>query len=223
MLEDQCYHCYYRLLLLLKITIADFEVNTAGAKLTLLMFLLLLLEDDKERIDIKDEVKVPLILGRPFLNTASAVIHVAERELSLGTGEDRITLSIDGILDYNESINNLDSMDDFTEPFESEPNDYLFESGELEESLAIEKIWEETMDRDEQEFEELKHEDKVRVKTSLEEPPDLELKDLPEHLEYQFLEGFGGRGMEKYEKRRENVKNAQSQHRRHLAIAKSST
>ncbi|KAJ9544513.1 hypothetical protein OSB04_024220 [Centaurea solstitialis] len=32
---------------------------------------------------------------------------------------------------------------------------------------------------------------------------------------------FGGRGTEKYGKRRENVKNAQSQHRRHLAIAKS--
>ncbi|KAJ9552215.1 hypothetical protein OSB04_016260 [Centaurea solstitialis] len=34
---------------------------------------------------------------------------------------------------------------------------------------------------------------------------------------------FGGRGTEKYEKRRENVKNAQSQHRSYLAIAKSST
>ncbi|KAJ9554985.1 hypothetical protein OSB04_009599 [Centaurea solstitialis] len=32
MLEDQCYHCHYRLPLLLKITIADFGVNTAGAK-----------------------------------------------------------------------------------------------------------------------------------------------------------------------------------------------
>ncbi|KAJ9567317.1 hypothetical protein OSB04_003283 [Centaurea solstitialis] len=31
---------------------------------------------------------------------------------------------------------------------------------------------------------------------------------------------FGGRRTEKYKKRRENVKNAQSQHRRHLAIAK---
>ncbi|KAJ9558321.1 LOW QUALITY PROTEIN: hypothetical protein OSB04_012935 [Centaurea solstitialis] len=140
-------------------------------------------------LDIKDEVKVPLILGRPFLNTASAIIHVAKRELSLGIGEDRITLSIDGIPDYNESINTLDSVDDFTEPFESELNDYLFESGELEESLAIEKIWEKTVEEEKEEFEELKHEDKVRVKTSLEEPPDLELKDLPEHLEYQFLEG----------------------------------
>ncbi|KAJ9552611.1 hypothetical protein OSB04_016656 [Centaurea solstitialis] len=111
-------------------------------------------------LDIKDEVKVPLILGRPFLNMASAIIHVAKRELSLGIGEDRITLSIDGILDC-----------------------------ELEESLSIEKRWDETMEKDEEEFEELKQEDKLRVKTSLEESPDLELKDLPEHLEYQFLEG----------------------------------
>ncbi|KAJ9547775.1 hypothetical protein OSB04_020318 [Centaurea solstitialis] len=40
-----------------------------------------------------------------------------------------------------------------------------------------------------EEFEDIRQEDKVRVKTSLEEPPSLELKDLPEHLEYQFLEG----------------------------------
>ncbi|KAJ9544063.1 hypothetical protein OSB04_023770 [Centaurea solstitialis] len=120
-------------------------------------------------LDIKDEVKVPLILGRPFLNTASAIIHVSKRELSLGIGEDRITLSIDGIPDYNESINTLD--------------------GELEESLAVEKRWDETVEEEEEDFKELKQEDKVRVKASLEEPPDLELKDLPEHLEYQFLEG----------------------------------
>ncbi|KAJ9566198.1 hypothetical protein OSB04_002164 [Centaurea solstitialis] len=137
-------------------------------------------------LDIKDEVKVPLILGRPFRNTASAIIHVAKRELSLGIGEDRITLSIDGIPDYNDSINTLDSIDDFTK---SEPNEYRFESGEWEESLAIEKRWDETVEEEEEDFEELKQEDKVRVKTSLEEPPDLELKDLPEHLEYQFLEG----------------------------------
>ncbi|KAJ9544812.1 hypothetical protein OSB04_024519 [Centaurea solstitialis] len=139
-------------------------------------------------LDIKDEIKIPLILGRQFLNTASAIIHVAKRELSLGIDEDRITLSIDGTLDCG-SINALDRLDDFTEPFESELNDHLFESGELEESFSIEKRWDETMEREEEEFEELKQEDKVRVRTSLEEPPNLELKDLPEHLECQFLEG----------------------------------
>ncbi|KAJ9546993.1 LOW QUALITY PROTEIN: hypothetical protein OSB04_019536 [Centaurea solstitialis] len=127
-------------------------------------------------LDIKDEVKIPLILGRP------AVIHVAKRELSLGIGEDRITLSIDGILDCEESINTLESLDDLTEPFESKLNDHLFESGELEESFSIEKRWDETVEREEEEFKELKQEDKVRVRTSLEEPPNLELKDLPEYL-----------------------------------------
>ncbi|KAJ9545830.1 hypothetical protein OSB04_025537 [Centaurea solstitialis] len=140
-------------------------------------------------LDIKDEVKIPLILGRPFLNTASAVIHVAKRELSLGIGEDRITLFIDGTLDCEESINTLDNLDDFTEPFETKLTEHLFESGELEESFSIEKRWEETMEKEEEEFEELKQEDKVRVRTSLEEPPNLGLKNLPEHLEYQFLEG----------------------------------
>ncbi|KAJ9557778.1 hypothetical protein OSB04_012392 [Centaurea solstitialis] len=111
-------------------------------------------------LDIKDEVKVPLILGRPFLNTASAVIHVAKRELSLGIGEDRITFSIDGTLDCK-----------------------------LEESFSIEKGKDESMGEEEEEFKEIRQEDKVRVKTFLEEPPNLELKDLPEHLEYRFLEG----------------------------------
>ncbi|KAJ9557183.1 hypothetical protein OSB04_011797 [Centaurea solstitialis] len=140
--------------------------------------------------DIKDEVKVPLILGHQFLNTTSAVIHVAERELSPGIGKDRITFSIDGTLEYDESINNLDNVDDFTEPFETKLNDHLFEPGESEESFSIELGKDEVMGGEEEEFEEIKQEDKVRVKTSLEEPPNLELKDLPEHLEYQFLEDY---------------------------------
>ncbi|KAJ9547297.1 hypothetical protein OSB04_019840 [Centaurea solstitialis] len=138
-------------------------------------------------------------LGLNDLKSTRMTIQLADRSIkypvgiaedvivrvdSLGIGEDRITLSIDGIPDHNDSINTLDSIDDFTE---SEPNEYLFESGEWEESLAIEKRWDETAEEEEEDFEELKQEDKVRVKTSLEEPPDLELKDLPEHLEYQFL------------------------------------
>nr|GEU33958.1 putative ribonuclease H-like domain-containing protein [Tanacetum cinerariifolium] len=36
----------------------------------------------------------------------------------------------------------------------------------------------------------LKQADVTMAKTSIEEPPELELKDLPSHLEYAFLEGF---------------------------------
>ena len=38
-------------------------------------------------------------------------------------------------------------------------------------------------------FEEIKEDEKLRVKTSLEEPPTLELKQLPDHLEYAYLQG----------------------------------
>ncbi|KAJ9544814.1 hypothetical protein OSB04_024521 [Centaurea solstitialis] len=145
------------------------------------------LKSTRMTIQLADRsIKYPVGIAEDVIvGVDSAIIHVAKRELSLGIGEDRITLSIDGIPVYNDSINTLDSIDDFTE---SEPNDYLFESGEWEESLAIEKRWDETVEKGEEDFEELQQEDKVRVKTSLEEPPDLELKDLPEHLEYQFLE-----------------------------------
>ncbi|KAJ9544839.1 hypothetical protein OSB04_024546 [Centaurea solstitialis] len=61
--------------------------------------------------------------------------------------------------------------------------------------------------------------------------PCIKSNELAQNLPSAFLQhsystpkgGFGGRGTEKYEKRRENVKNAQSQHSSYLAIAKSST
>ncbi|KAJ9544575.1 LOW QUALITY PROTEIN: hypothetical protein OSB04_024282 [Centaurea solstitialis] len=94
-------------------------------------------------LDINDVVNVPLILGQPFLNTANAIIHVAERQSEMKVG---------------------------------------FAISSADEDILKE-------DPKEPEFEEIKQEDKVKVKTSLEEPRNLELKNLPEHLEYQFLEG----------------------------------
>nr|GEY18568.1 reverse transcriptase domain-containing protein [Tanacetum cinerariifolium] len=35
----------------------------------------------------------------------------------------------------------------------------------------------------------LKQEEVAKAKSSIEEPPELELKDLPSHLEYAYLEG----------------------------------
>jgi hypothetical protein len=46
------------------------------------------------------QVQVPLILGRPFLNTADAIIKVKGKELNLGVGEDRITFLIDKAMKY---------------------------------------------------------------------------------------------------------------------------
>ncbi|GJT71578.1 reverse transcriptase domain-containing protein [Tanacetum coccineum] len=45
-------------------------------------------------LEIGEVSKVPLILGRPFLHTADAVIRVKQKHLNLGVGTERINLSI---------------------------------------------------------------------------------------------------------------------------------
>ncbi|KAJ9545002.1 hypothetical protein OSB04_024709 [Centaurea solstitialis] len=142
-------------------------------------------------LDIKDEAKVPLILGRPFLNTADTIFHVAKRQLSLGIRQDRVTLSIDKAMSYAIFMDDIDYMDNFDQTFESEIDDCLCETCVMEEGFMMSNAEENTQkeELEKQELEEIKQEDKVRIKTSLEEPPSLELKDLLEHLEYQFLEG----------------------------------
>ena len=53
---------------------------------------------DKKRdfviLDINADVEVPLILGRPFLATARAVIDVADGKLVLRVGEDELIVII---------------------------------------------------------------------------------------------------------------------------------
>ncbi|GKE60674.1 reverse transcriptase domain-containing protein [Tanacetum coccineum] len=46
-------------------------------------------------LQMEEDDKVPLILGRPFLHTADAIIRVKNKELNLGVGDDRITFLID--------------------------------------------------------------------------------------------------------------------------------
>ncbi|GJT21154.1 hypothetical protein Tco_0891091 [Tanacetum coccineum] len=44
---------------------------------------------------MEKDSKVPLILGRPFLHTAEAVIRVKQKQLNLGVGTERMTFFID--------------------------------------------------------------------------------------------------------------------------------
>jgi hypothetical protein len=46
-------------------------------------------------LEMEEDSKVPLILGRPFLNTADAIIRVKNKEISLGIGEDRMVFSVE--------------------------------------------------------------------------------------------------------------------------------
>ncbi|GKD29988.1 reverse transcriptase domain-containing protein [Tanacetum coccineum] len=46
-------------------------------------------------LEMEEDSKVPLILGRPFLHTADAVIRVKQKQLNLGVGTERMIFNID--------------------------------------------------------------------------------------------------------------------------------
>ncbi|GKE87052.1 reverse transcriptase domain-containing protein, partial [Tanacetum coccineum] len=54
-------------------------------------------------LEIEEDNKVHLILGRPFLHTVDAIIKVKSKELNLGVGDDRITFLIDKAMQHSHS------------------------------------------------------------------------------------------------------------------------
>nr|GEX55806.1 reverse transcriptase domain-containing protein [Tanacetum cinerariifolium] len=124
-------------------------------------------------VDFEPDPRVPLILGRCFLKTSRALIDVHKGELTLpdaflGLEDDPDSPKInpfyydpDGDIILLEVILN-------SEPSPPLPNQ--------DQNLPSFK-------------EELKAYEAKTVKSSIEEPPEVELKDLPHHLEYAFLEG----------------------------------
>ncbi|GJY44958.1 reverse transcriptase domain-containing protein [Tanacetum coccineum] len=161
--------------------------------------------------------RVPLILGRPFLRTARALIDVHGEQMTLRHDDQSITFKVGDTKTF--SYNIIESSGNPTPTLEpilstSPPSLTPFEGGdfileEIEACLTSKSIppgiddadfdpegdlllFEKYLNNDpisslppkEQKFEELK-----TVEPSSDELPELELKDLPPHLEYAFLEG----------------------------------
>ena len=145
-------------------------------------------------LEMEEDSQVPLILGRPFLNTADAIIRVKDKEISLGIGNERVSFSVDRAMKHSYS----NKADCFSIEVIDEDLDLDWEKIlEIEEEMANEKKEEVNEERIEDEmgetdegFEKLKNDEDLRIRTSIEDPPrDLELKPLPSHLEYAFLQG----------------------------------
>ncbi|GJZ43901.1 reverse transcriptase domain-containing protein [Tanacetum coccineum] len=193
-------------------------------------------------VDYVVDPRVPLILGRPFLRTARALIDVYGEELTLRVDDEAITFKVGQTLRYSyndaESVNRIDVIDVSCEEYAQEVLGFLdsstsgnptpsldpilstsspsltpFEGGdfileEIEACLTNDSIPPGIDDADfdpegdllllekllnddpssplppkELHFEEIK-----TIKSSIDDPPELELKDLPSHLEYAFLE-----------------------------------
>ncbi|GJS10999.1 reverse transcriptase domain-containing protein [Tanacetum coccineum] len=195
-------------------------------------------------VDYVVDPRVLLILGRPFLRTARALIDVYGKELTLRVDDEAITFKVDQTSRYSynnaKSVNRIDVIDVSCEEYALEvlgfsdsstsgnptpsldhilstsfPSLTPFEGGdfileEIEACLTNDSIPPRIDDADfdlegdlfllekllnddpssplppkELHFEELKI-----IKSSIDDPPELELKDLPSHLEYAFLEGI---------------------------------
>ncbi|GJX81259.1 reverse transcriptase domain-containing protein [Tanacetum coccineum] len=194
-------------------------------------------------VDYDADLRVPLILGRPFLRTARALIDVYGEEITLRFNDEAITFKVGQTSRYSynnsESVNRIDVIDVSCEEYAQEVlgfldssksgnptpsldpilstsfppltplegGDFILEEiracltndsippgiddadfdqeGEL---LLLEKLLNDDpsspLPLKELHFKEIK-----TIKSSIDDPLELELKDLPSHLEYAFLEG----------------------------------
>ncbi|GKE74893.1 reverse transcriptase domain-containing protein [Tanacetum coccineum] len=160
-------------------------------------------------LKMEEDSKVLLILGRPFLHTANAVIRVKEKQLNLGVGTERIIFHIDSTMKHSYSNDDTCfSINIIDEILEEDFNALIDEGSEIlhsiEGPILKEKLFvefdelmamttdensESESDIEEPPFEKITFNTDYKIKTSLEEPPlDLELKPLPDNLEYVFLE-----------------------------------
>ncbi|GJV35351.1 reverse transcriptase domain-containing protein [Tanacetum coccineum] len=193
-------------------------------------------------VDYVADPRVPLILGRPFLRTARALIDVHGEQMTLRHDDQSVTFKVGDTktFSYNiiESVNRVDVIDIACEEYVQEvleisesgnptsPSDLMIDSRspsftpfggsdflmeeidaflEHDDSIppGVDGIYD--SEGDTVYLEELLSvinsdpnlppspvcEINVpeKIKSSCEDPPDLELKDLPSHLEYAFLEG----------------------------------
>ncbi|GJZ66494.1 reverse transcriptase domain-containing protein [Tanacetum coccineum] len=160
-------------------------------------------------LEMEEDSKVPLILGRPFLHTADAVIRVKQRQLNLGVGTERIIFNIDSAMKHSYSNDDTCFSIDVIDEILEEYFDALLDEGSkilhsIEGTLLEEEIFAEfdefmamtadensdsESDTEDAPFEKITINTNYKIKTSLEEPPtDLELKPLPDNPEYVLLE-----------------------------------
>nr|GEX54644.1 reverse transcriptase domain-containing protein [Tanacetum cinerariifolium] len=148
---------------------------------------------------IKEDSKVPLILGRPFLYTVDAVIRVKLKQLNLGVGTERMIFNINSTMKHSYSNDDTCFSIDVIDEILEEYFDALLEKGskilysikgtlieeeifsEFDEfmAMATDKKSKSESDTEELPFEKIAINTDYKIKTSLEEPPrNLELKPL---------------------------------------------
>ncbi|GJT57550.1 reverse transcriptase domain-containing protein [Tanacetum coccineum] len=182
------------------IRIAENMLVKVGKFTFLVNFVILEMEEDR---------KVPLILGRHFLHTAYAIICVKQKQINIGVDSERMIFSIDSAMKHSylndDTCFSIDVIDEIVKEYfdallneaskilysiEGTPlKDKIF--AEFDEFIAmnIEEHIEPEINEEEMSFKKITFDIDYKIKKSLDEPPtNLELKPHPGHLEYAFLE-----------------------------------
>ncbi|GJW27836.1 reverse transcriptase domain-containing protein [Tanacetum coccineum] len=115
-------------------------------------------------IDYDVDPRVPLILGRPFLRTARVLIDVYGEELTLRVNDEAITFKVGQTSRYSDNYKTVNQVNVIDKLLNDDPSSPLHPK-------------------------ELHFEDIKTIKSSIDDPSELDLKDLPSYLEYAFLEG----------------------------------
>ncbi|GJY39700.1 reverse transcriptase domain-containing protein [Tanacetum coccineum] len=72
-------------------------------------------------LEVEEDSKVPLILGRPFLHTADTIIRVKHKQLNLGVGTKRMIFNIDSAIKHSYSNDDtcfsIDVIDEILEEY----------------------------------------------------------------------------------------------------------
>ncbi|GJT27767.1 reverse transcriptase domain-containing protein [Tanacetum coccineum] len=139
-------------------------------------------------VNFEADPRVPLILGRSFLRTGRALINVYGEEITLRVDNEAVTFNLDQTTRYSstndKSVNRINIFDAVCEEYA--PKLLGFSNNDssggnptpTSEPLTSEFILEE--------IEAYLKDDSISPK--IDHPPELELKDLPSHLEYAYLE-----------------------------------
>ncbi|GJV89667.1 reverse transcriptase domain-containing protein [Tanacetum coccineum] len=129
-------------------------------------------------VDYDVDPRVPFILGRPFLRTTHALVDVHIEGLTLRVSDEKLVFNIESTSKYprkhgDESIHKIDILDITCEDHFHEGDIHLIEEllnneilNDLPPPLPVCVINE-----------------NEKIKSSINDPSDLELKDLPPHLE----------------------------------------
>nr|GFB21901.1 reverse transcriptase domain-containing protein [Tanacetum cinerariifolium] len=145
-------------------------------------------------VDFEADPRVPLILGRSFLRTGRTLIDVYGVEITLRVNDESITFNLNQTMRYSStyddtSVNRVDVIDVTCEDFVQDVLDFRYNPKSSNPTLVSDDLISESDSYPCSLFPiDLKLAEESKEKSSVEEPPELELKELPSHLEYAFLE-----------------------------------